>query len=82
MPRLTDEEYDALDEKWTRETPMVNFSRPGLFARQRLLLESLDKVAANYIHVRAEIDRKTPSQIIGAMVRKEMATRLSLASQG
>jgi hypothetical protein len=42
MTRLTDEEYAALDEKWTRETPMVNFSRPGMFARQRLLLESLD----------------------------------------
>jgi len=80
MPRLTDEEYAALDEKWTRETPEVNFSRPGMFARQRLLLESLDTVAANYIHVRAEADRKTPAQIIGAMVRKEMAARLSSSS--
>ena len=80
MPRLTDEEYAALDEKWTRETPEVNFSRPGMFARQRLLLESLDAVAANYIHVRAEADRKAPAQIIGAMVRKEMAARLSSSS--
>jgi len=80
MPRLTDEEYAALDEKWTQETPEVNFSRPGTFARQRLLLESLDTVAANYIHVRAEADRKTPAQIIGAMVRKEMAVRLSSSS--
>jgi len=80
MPRLTDEEYAALDEKWTRETPEVNFSRPGMFARQRLLLESLDAVAANYIHVRAEADCKTPAQIIGAMVRKEMAARLSSSS--
>jgi hypothetical protein len=77
MPRLTDEEYAALDEKWTLETPKVNFSRPGMFARQRLLLESLDAVTANYIHVRAEADRKTPAQIIGAMARKEMMTRLS-----
>jgi len=80
MPRLTDEEYAALDEKWTRETPMVNFSRPGMFARQRFLLESLDTVAANYIHIRAEVDHKTPAQIIGAMVRKEMAAKLSSAS--
>jgi len=80
MPRLTDEEYAALDEKWARETPEVNFSRPGMFARQRLLLESLDAVAANYIHVRAEADRKTPAQIIGAMVRREMAARLSSSS--
>jgi len=79
MPRLTDEEYAALDEKWTLETPDVNFSRPGMFGRQRLFLESLDAVTANYIHVRAEVDRKTPAQIIGAMVRKEMAARLSLS---
>jgi hypothetical protein len=77
MPRLTDEEYAALDEKWTRETPTVNFLRPGLFARQRFLLESLDAVTANYIHVRAEADHKTPAQIIGAMARKEMMARLS-----
>jgi hypothetical protein len=77
MPRLTDEEYAALDEKWTRETPNVNFSRPGMFARQRLLLESLDVVTANYIHVRAEADHKTPAQIIETMARKEMMARLS-----
>jgi len=75
--RFTDEEYAALDDKWTRETPVVNFSRPGMFARQRFLLESLDAVAANYIHVLAEAAGKTPAQIIGAMVRKEMAARLS-----
>ncbi|MCL2271019.1 MAG: hypothetical protein FWC24_06730 [Treponema sp.] len=76
MPRLTDEEYAALDEKWTCETPVVNFSRPGMFARQRLLLESLDSVAANYIHTLAEAAGKTPSHIIEAMIRKEMAARL------
>jgi hypothetical protein len=80
MPRLTDEEYAALDEKWTRETPEVNFSRPGMFARQQLLLESLDTVAANYINTLAETAGKTPAQIIGAMVRKEIAARLSSAS--
>ena len=79
MPRLTNEEYAALDEKWTRETPEVDFSRPGMFARQRLLLESLDTMSANYIHVLAETAGKTPSQIIGAMVRKEMAARLTSA---
>ena len=79
MPRLTDEEYAALDEKWTQETPVVNFSRPGMFARQRFLLESLDTVAANYIHALAEAAGQTPAQIIGAMVRKEMAARLTSA---
>jgi hypothetical protein len=51
-----------------------------MFARQRFLLESLDTVAANYIHVLAEAAGKTSAQIIGAMVLKEMADRLSSAS--
>ena len=80
MPRLSDEEYATLDEKWTRETPMVNFSRPGMFARQRFLLESLDTVTANYIQILAETAGKTPAQIIESMVRREMAARLSSIS--
>jgi len=42
--------------------------------------ETLDTVAANYIHARAEADSKTPAQIIEAMGRKEMAARLSSSS--
>jgi len=41
------------------------------------LLESLDTVTANYVHALAEAAGKTPSHIIGAMIRKEMAARLS-----
>jgi hypothetical protein len=73
MPRLTDEEYAALDEKWTHETPKVNWSRPGAFARDRLLLESLDSLSANYIHAKAEATGQTPAQVIGALVREKVA---------
>ena len=41
MADMTDEEYDALDEEWTRTTPKVNFVRPGAFAQQRSLLKIL-----------------------------------------
>jgi hypothetical protein len=73
MPRLTDKEYAALDEKWTHETPSVNWSRPGAFARDRLLLESLDPLSANYIHTKAAATGQTPARIIGALVRKEIS---------
>jgi len=59
MPQLTDEEYAALDEKLTR-APVVNFSRSVMFNHQRILLESLDTVVANYIYVLAESAGKTP----------------------
>jgi len=70
---MTDEEYDALDERWTQTTPKVNFERPGVFARQRTLLEVLDKVTANYIITKAEATNQTPAQIIGKMVHQEIA---------
>ena len=73
MADMTDEEYDALDERWTKTTPKVNFSRPGIFARQRALLEVLDKVSASYIMTRAEATNQTPAQIISKLVRQEIA---------
>jgi len=73
MADMTDEEYDALDERWTKTTPKVNFSRPGVFARQRALLEVLDKASANYIMIRAEATNQTPAQIISKLVRQEIA---------
>ncbi|MDR1352160.1 MAG: hypothetical protein LBK05_02665 [Treponema sp.] len=73
MLRLTDEEYTALDEKWTRDNPKVNWARPGAFARDRLLLESLDALSANYIRAKAEAAGQTPAQVIGALVREKVA---------
>ena len=76
MASLTDEEYDELDERWTKTTPKVNFARPGIFARQRALLEVLDKVSANYILTKAEATNQTPAQVISKIVRQEIAAGL------
>ena len=73
MADMTDEEYDALDELWTKTTPKVNFSLPGTFARQRVLLDCLDAVTANYIQTRAMVVHKSPSAVIGDMVREKIA---------
>ena len=72
MADMTDEEYDALDELWTKTTPKVNFARSGVFARQRALLEVLDKVAASYIMTRAEATKQTPAQVISKIVHQEI----------
>jgi hypothetical protein len=76
MPDMTDEEYDTLDEKWTKVTPKVNFDRPGFFAQQRALLEVLDKVIANYIIAKAEATNQTPAQVIGKMAHREIAAEI------
>ena len=76
MADMTDEEYDALDELWTKTTPKVNFARPGVFARQRALLDVLDKVTASYIITRAEATNQTPAEVIGKIVHQEIAAGL------
>jgi len=73
MADMTDEEYEELDKRWTETTPKVNFARPGIFARQRALLDVLDKVTANYIINRAEATNQTPAQVISKIVHQEIA---------
>jgi hypothetical protein len=78
---LTEEEYAALDEKWTEAAPKVNFSKPGVFARQRALLQSLDEVSAVYISSCAEANHKTPAQIIGELVREKIRSSVGVAAR-
>jgi hypothetical protein len=35
MKDLTDEEYDALDEKWTKTTPKVGPNGSGFFSQRK-----------------------------------------------
>jgi hypothetical protein len=72
MADLTDEEYDALDEYYTKNTIMP-IGKPGFFARQRLLLDCLDTVTAQYIQSRAKATKQTPAQVIGMMARRELS---------
>ena len=69
---MTDEEADALDELLTNTAPSVRVGEGGFFTRQRDLLNALDPVASNYIRCQAEINNKSPAQIIGELVRKEL----------
>ena len=73
---MSDEEYDVLDECWTKTTPKVNFSRPGVFARQRALLDVLDNVTASYILTQAEATSQTPAQVISTIVHKEIISAI------
>ena len=75
MPHMTDEEYDALDELLTKTTPRLT-KVTGPLTRQHQLLDALDIVAKNYIITKAEAFHKTPSEIIGEMVREKIAVNL------
>jgi hypothetical protein len=70
---LTDEEYDALDEELTRAIPKLGPNGTGFLSRQEALRMGLDNLSVNYLWTKAAAVHKTPAQIIGEMVRKEIA---------
>jgi hypothetical protein len=80
MPDLTEEEYDALDEKWTKTTPRVGPNGTGFFALRKAAASAraarsitVDSFTADYLLTRAIAARKTPADIIGDLVQKEIA---------
>jgi hypothetical protein len=73
MPDLTDEEYDALDEYYTKNTVMPDITRPGFFARKYGMTVRLDPETTRVVADRAEAEHITPAEVIKAIVRKELA---------
>jgi len=74
MPDLTEEEYDALDEYWTKNTPNVGPNGTGFVSRREARLFGLDDLSVDYLLTKAIADHKTPAEIIGEMVRERLAT--------
>jgi hypothetical protein len=73
MPDYTDEEYDALDEYYTKNLPKVDPSKNGGFAKNSFRMVALDSLSEDYLLTRALSTHKTPTEIISALVRKEIA---------
>ena len=74
MRDYTNQEYDTLDEYYTKNPPKVDPAKKGgMFTRQRELLDVLDTVSADYIMTRAMAANKMPTQIIGELVREKIA---------
>jgi hypothetical protein len=72
----TDEEYDALDEYYTKNTVMPSGGRPGLLSRRKqagVMMVTLDTATTTYVCARAEATHHTPSEVITEMVRQQMA---------
>jgi hypothetical protein len=69
---MTDEEAWALEEKFAGGNITLS-GKPGALSRERDFLRQLDDVSANYIMTKAEATHKTPSQIIGELVRSAIS---------
>ncbi|MDR0599375.1 MAG: hypothetical protein LBG84_04750 [Treponema sp.] len=75
MAVMTEEEAWALEEEVTRNPPKVTGDGTGgFFARHKeATVIFVDRVSAAWLRVRAEAAHKTPTEIIGELVRKEIA---------
>ena len=73
MARMTDEEADVLDDLWPRTTPEIDTGKPGFLTRKGFTMISLDPAAAAYLQARAAATHHSPTEIIGEMIRREIA---------
>jgi hypothetical protein len=73
VKRPTDEEAWELQKKWAENPPEL-LEGTGPLTRSRELLNLLDDVSASYILTISEREHKTPSQVVGDMVREKVMT--------
>jgi hypothetical protein len=71
---MTEEEADALDIYYTEHDIMPDMSRPGYFSQKYGMNVQLDPETTSSVLKWAEKAKQTPSQIIGELVRRELAT--------
>ena len=72
MPDMTDEEYDALDERLTKTVPTLGPNGSGFFSRKGFQVIGLDEETAKLLNAKAIASRKTPSEIVSSMLRREL----------
>jgi hypothetical protein len=77
MPDLTEEEYDALDELWTKNPPKVSGGgKSGFFMKHKNEIVILDDVSSTWLRLKSETTQKTPTELIGEMVRERIAASM------
>jgi hypothetical protein len=76
---MTEEEAWALDEEVIKNPPKVTGNGTGgVFARHKeSTVIFIDHVSATWLRVQAEATHKTPAEIIGALIRKEIAAAMA-----
>jgi len=71
---MTEEEYDALDELWTKNPPKVTGDgQSGFFMKHKNEIVILDNVSATWLQLKSEITHQSTTEIIGELVREKIA---------
>ena len=80
MPDLTEEEYDVLDEYYTKNPPKLSGNgKSGFFAKHAEKGNTLifvDDLSANWLRIKAEATNTTPEAIIRQLVSKEISASI------
>ena len=72
MRDMTDEEYAALDKRLTDTVPTLGPNGTGFFSRKGFQVIGLDEKTAQLLNAKAIASRKTPSEIVASILRKEL----------
>ena len=72
MRDMTDEEYAALDKRLTDTVPTLGPNGTGFFSRKGFQVVGLDEKTAQMLSAKAIASRKTPSEIVISILRKEL----------
>jgi hypothetical protein len=73
MQDITDGEGEALDEYYTTHLPITDKSKGGVTTRQSFRMIAVDRLSEDYLMSRAMSAHKSPTEIIGEMVREKIA---------
>jgi len=74
MPEMTEDEATRLDELFTVTTPKVDIDKPGVFAGGKNMAIVLDDFSVRYLVSRMLVTKKTPTELISDLIRKELVT--------
>ena len=75
---MAEEEYDALDELWTKNPPKISGNgKNGFFMKHKNEIVILDTVSATWLRLKSEHTNKSTTEIIGEMVREKIAAEVS-----
>ena len=78
MAELTEDEYDALDEYYTKNPPKIDPVKngTGFFSKRTSAARTItiDNMSADYLAVKAMMTHKTPAKIISELIQKEILT--------
>ena len=69
---MTDEEYDALDEKLTRNPPRIISNGSDWLSQREIRISGLKNMTIQYLLTKSKADNKSPVQIIDELVSEKI----------